>query len=89
MMRIGQMQREAQEREERRQVRPDILYRVTSPVFWLGRLWALIRWLVVTKGGRIAGLVVAAVVTAFVTGVGAKPVRSIASTPAVSSDPAS
>lgn len=71
MMRIGQMQREAQERAEGRALLPEILIRITSVGFWLGRLWALIRWLVVTKGGRIAGLIGAlllAVVTALVTG---------------------
>lgn len=71
MMRIGQMQREAQERVEGRALLPEILIRITSVGFWLGRLWALIRWLVVTKGGRIASLIGAlllAVVTAFVTG---------------------
>lgn len=70
MMRIGQMQGEAQERAERR-IGPDTLYRWTSPLFWLGRLWALIRWLAITKGGRIvaiAGTIALALAVAFVTG---------------------
>jgi hypothetical protein len=70
-MRIGRMQGEAMERAEGRRLLPEVLIRMTSVGFWLGRLWALIRWLVVTKGGRIAGLIGAlllAVVTAFVTG---------------------
>ena len=71
MMRIGQLQGEAQERAERRQISPDALYRLTSPLYWLGRLWALVRWIWGTWSGRItaaAGALLAIVVTALVNG---------------------
>jgi hypothetical protein len=36
---------------------PDQIYRVTSPLYWIGRLVALLRWLLGTAGGRIVTIV--------------------------------
>jgi hypothetical protein len=63
-MRIGQLQGEA----ERRRIGPDTLYRLTSVAFWLGRLWALIRWLWGSWSRRVA-TVIAAVILAIIGGV--------------------
>jgi hypothetical protein len=32
---------------------PDDLYRLTSPVYWFGRLGAALRWFLGTNGGRL------------------------------------
>lgn len=53
---IGRMRAEVEDRAGK-SVDPEALYRLTSPVYWLGRLAALIHWLVTTKGGRIVALV--------------------------------
>lgn len=68
LARIGHMQGEEDERAERVQRSPDTIYRLTSPLFWLGRLWALIRWLWGSTGGRIA-TALAAVILAIITGI--------------------
>jgi hypothetical protein len=65
---IGRMQGEAEENVERRQVEPETIYRLTSPLYWLGRLWALIRWLWGSWSRRVA-TVIAAVILAVISGV--------------------
>jgi hypothetical protein len=51
---------------------PDQWYRVTSPIYWLGRLAALVRWVFGTWRGRIAGavsVIVVAIISGIVSGV--------------------
>lgn len=72
---IGRLRGEAQERW-----RPETLYRLTSVAFWMGRLLALIRWLVVTKGGRIVAIV-AAVVLAIIGGIASGWAQSLFTRP--------
>jgi hypothetical protein len=48
---IGRLQAEADERRPD----PEAIYRLTSPVFWLGRLIAVVRWILGTVRGRIVG----------------------------------
>jgi hypothetical protein len=50
---------------------PDVLYRLTSPLYWLGRLLAFVRWLITTNRGRITAgvsILVVAVVSGIVSG---------------------
>jgi hypothetical protein len=61
---IGLMRADVENRPARRA--PDNIYRLTSPVFWLGRFGAGFRWLLGTNGGRIAaagGTVVLAIIS--------------------------
>ena len=43
---------------EVREADPDRWYRATSPIYWLGRLVALLRWLIGTGRGRITAAVI-------------------------------
>jgi hypothetical protein len=54
--------------EEARSRSADDLYRLTSPVFWLGRLASLLRWIVGTARGRIVA-VLGALLIAIVSGI--------------------
>jgi hypothetical protein len=45
----------------------DDLYRVTSPIYWIGQLGAFLRWLIGTNRGRIVAAI-SALVLAIVTG---------------------
>ena len=51
---IGHLRAEV---EERGPWTPDDIYRVTSPVYWLGQLLVFVRWLVSTNRGRIVALI--------------------------------
>jgi hypothetical protein len=67
---IGQMRAEVEDRSATRRL-PDDLYRLTSPVYWLGRFIIFGRWLLGTTRGRIAGgisLLVVAIVSGIVSG---------------------
>jgi hypothetical protein len=64
---IGHLRAEVEDRPARI-TSPDALYRYTSPVYWLGRLLALLRWLVMTNVGRITAIV-GAVILAVIGGV--------------------
>ena len=51
---------------------PDRWYRVTSPLYWMGRLGALVRWVLGTWSGRIVGalsVLAIAIISGIVSGV--------------------
>jgi hypothetical protein len=63
---IGRLESEADEQRD-----PEAIYRLTSPVFWLQRLAALLRWLWGSTRRRVAtvaGTVALAILTAVVSG---------------------
>jgi hypothetical protein len=60
---IGRLQSEADQRRD-----PEAIYRLTSPVFWLRRLAALLRWLWGSTRRRVA-TVVGAVALAIIGGI--------------------
>ena len=70
-----QREREAARKAEERAAKladPDRWYRVTSPVYWLQRLAAFLRWVLTTNAGRITGavgLLVGAIIGGIVSGV--------------------
>jgi len=43
---------------EMRRTDPNRWYRITSPLFWIGRLLAILKWLATTGRGRITALLV-------------------------------
>lgn len=49
---VGLMRADAEDRGGRR--RPDDLYRLTSPVYWVACVGVFVRWLLGTNGGRLA-----------------------------------
>lgn len=68
-------EREAARKAEERAARaadPDRWYRLTSPLYWAGRVTALVRWVFGTWSGRIVGAIgvlVVAVISGIVSGV--------------------
>lgn len=52
---IGRLEAEIQESSGR--LSADDVYRLTSPVYWLGRLLVLAQWVVGTQRGRIVGAI--------------------------------
>jgi hypothetical protein len=68
---LGRLQADLSE-ERTGGVAPDRLYQLTSPLYWLGRLVAFLRWVGGTSRGRVTaaiGLVVVAVISGIVSGV--------------------
>jgi hypothetical protein len=66
---------------------PDAIYRLTSPVYWFGRLMVLLRWLIFTNRGRIAagiGILVVAVTTGIASGVAGAWVTQLMAAPSPS-----
>ena len=63
---IGRIEADVEGRRD-----PDAIYRVTSPVFWLQRLGALIRWLWGSTRRRLvtlAGVLILAIISGIVSG---------------------
>ncbi|MBA3875638.1 MAG: hypothetical protein C0498_01655 [Anaerolinea sp.] len=70
-MAIGRMRADVEDGPTR-PVSRDELYRLTSPLFWLGQLVVFLRWLIGTTRGRIAaalGVLIVAVISGIVSGV--------------------
>jgi hypothetical protein len=58
---IGRLRGEA-EQKTGRSVEPDTLYRLTSPVYWIQRFGAFLRWLFGTARGRVVAIMSALVI---------------------------
>lgn len=69
------LQREAARKADERAAKladPDRWYRLTSPLYWVGRLGALVRWVLGTWSGRIVGAIgvlIVAIISGIVSGV--------------------